>query len=229
MEFKFTARLEEELDRISEGETQWLDYLSSYNSLLNKDVDEAMKAEGIRAKGGIPLEEICPECGKTLVIKEGRFGRFKACSGYPDCQYKQSMTKKEATPLEENCPQCGSQMVMRHGKYGAFAACSDYPRCKYIKKDTQDTGIACPTGCGGTLVRKKTKKGKFFHGCSNFPKCKFATWDEPVAKPCPVCGRDFVLRKNTMKGKPTLYCSDDKCSFKETEDVQMNTKQGEMP
>ncbi len=229
MEFKFTARLEEELDRISEGETKWLDYLSSYNTLLSKDLDEAMKAEGIRAKGGIPLEEVCPECGKTLVIKEGRFGRFKACSGYPDCQYKQSMTKKEAKPLEENCPECGSQMVMRHGKYGSFAACSDYPRCKYIKKETQDTGIVCPTGCGGTLLKKKTKRGKFFHGCSNFPKCKFATWDEPVAKPCPVCGRDFVLRKNTMKEEPTLYCSDDKCSYKEKEEVQMNSKRGEMP
>ncbi|MFC2166104.1 type I DNA topoisomerase [Acidobacteriota bacterium] len=229
MEFKFTARLEEELDRISEGETKWKDYLSSYNSLLSKDLDEAMKAEGIRAKGGIPLEEVCPECGKTLVIKEGRFGRFKACSGYPDCQYKQSMTKKEVKPLEENCPQCGSQLVMRHGKYGSFAACSDYPRCKYIKKETQDTGIACPTGCGGTLLKKKTKRGKFFHGCSNFPKCKYATWDEPVAKPCPVCGRDFVLRKNTMKEKPTLYCSDEKCTYKETEEVQMNSKSGEMP
>jgi len=229
MEFKFTARFEEELDRINEGETNWLDYLSAYNSLLNKDLDEAMKAEGIRAKGGIPLEESCPECGKTLVIKEGRFGRFKACSGYPDCQYKQSMTKKEAKPLEENCPQCGSQLVMRHGKYGSFAACSDYPRCKYIKKETQDTGIACPTGCGGTLLKKKTKRGKFFHGCSNFPKCKYATWDEPVAKPCPECGRDFVLRKNTMKGKPHLYCSDDNCTYKETEDVQINTKRGEMP
>jgi len=229
LEFKFTARLEEELDRISEGETEWLDYLSSYNALLSKDLDEAMKAEGIRAKGGIPLEEVCPECGKTLVIKEGRFGRFKACSGYPDCQYKQSMGKKEAKPLEEKCPKCGSQLVMRHGKYGAFAACSNYPQCKYIKKDSQDTGIGCPAGCGGTLLKKKTKKGKFFHGCSNFPKCKYATWDEPVAKPCPVCGRDFVLRKNTMKGKPYLYCSDENCSYKETENSQMNTKDGEMP
>jgi len=229
LEFKFTARLEEELDRISEGETEWMDYLSSYNALLSKDVDEAMKAEGIRAKGGIPLEEVCPECGKTLVIKEGRFGRFKACSGYPDCQYKQSMGKKEAKPLEEKCPKCGSQLVMRHGKYGAFAACSNYPQCKYIKKESQDTGIACPAGCGGTLLKKKTKKGKYFHGCSNFPKCKYATWDEPVAKPCPVCGRDFVLRKNTMKGKPYLYCSDENCSYKETENSQMNTKDGEMP
>jgi len=226
MEFKFTARLEEELDRISEGESDWLAYLRSYNSLLDKDLNEAMKAEGIRAKGGIPLEDVCPECGKTLVIKEGRFGRFKACSGYPDCQYKQSMLKKETQSLEEQCPQCGSQLVMRHGRYGAFAACSKYPECKYIKKEKQDTGISCPTGCGGTLLRKKTKKGKFFYGCSHYPNCKHATWDEPVNQPCPRCGRPFLLRKNSLKEKSYLYCSDEGCGYRETVDDAPSDKRG---
>jgi DNA topoisomerase-1 len=216
MEFKFTARLEDQLDRISEGELDMLSYLKSYNSLLEKDLEDAMKAEGIKAKGGIPLEDACPECGRQLVIKEGRFGRFKACTGYPDCQFKQSMTRKEATPLDENCPECGSKLVMRHGKYGSFVACSNYPKCKYVKKDTKDTGITCPQECGGTLVQKKTKRGKIFYGCSRFPQCKYATWDEPVALPCPDCGQPFVLRKNLIKGKPFLYCSDEKCSFKRT-------------
>lgn len=216
MEFKFTARLEDQLDRISEGELDGLSYLKSYNVLLEKDLDEAMKAEGIKAKGGIPLEDACPECGKQLVIKEGRFGRFKACTGYPDCQYKKSMVRKEAKLLDEDCPDCGSKLVMRHGKYGAFVACSNYPKCKYVKKDTKDTGIACPENCGGTLVGKKTKKGKIFYGCSSYPKCKYATWDEPVAQPCPNCARPFVLRKNLINGQPYLYCSDEKCSFKQT-------------
>jgi DNA topoisomerase-1 len=216
MEFKFTARLEDQLDRISEGELDMLNYLKSYNVLLEKDLDEAMKAEGIRAKGGIPLEDACPECGKQLVIKEGRYGRFKACSGYPDCQYKQSMTRKEAKPLDEDCPECGSKLVLRHGKYGEFVACSNYPKCKYVKKDTKDTGIVCPEECGGTLVQKKTKRGKIFYGCSLFPKCKYATWDEPVAQACPECERPFILRKNLIKGQPFIYCSDEKCSFKQT-------------
>jgi DNA topoisomerase-1 len=216
MEFEFTARLEDQLDRISEGELDMLGYLKSYNVLLEKDLDEAMKAEGIKAKGGIPLEDACPDCGKQLVIKEGRFGRFKACSGYPDCQYKQSMTRKEAKPLDEDCPECDSKLVMRHGKYGAFVACSNYPKCKYVKKETKDTGIACPEDCGGTLVQKKTRRGKIFYGCSRFPKCKYATWDEPVAQPCPDCAQPFVLRKNLIKGQPYLYCSDEKCSFKQT-------------
>lgn len=216
LEFKFTARLEDQLDRISEGELDMVTYLESYNALLEKDLDEAMKDEGIKAKGGIPLEDVCPECGKQLVIKEGRFGRFKACSGYPDCQYKQSMTRKEAEPIDEDCPECGSRLVIRHGKYGAFVACSNYPKCKYVKKDAKDTGIACPEECGGTLVRKKTKRGKIFYGCSRFPKCKYATWDEPIGQPCPDCGRPFLLRKNLIKGKPYLYCNDEKCSFRKT-------------
>jgi len=215
MEFEFTARLEAELDLISQGKQEWLMYLKSYYSLLEKDLREAMKGESIK-KNGIPVDENCPECGKPLVIKEGKYGRFRACSGYPDCRFKESLIKKEVKPLDETCPDCGSQLVMRRGKYGAFAACSDYPKCKYIKKEKKDTGIPCPLECEGTLIRRKTRKGKIFYGCSEFPKCKFATWDEPLSQPCPECGRHFVLKKNTLKGKPYLYCSDEKCSFKET-------------
>ena len=215
MDFEFTARLEADLDLISEGKQEWLMYLKSYYSLLEKDLREAMKGESIK-KNGIPVEENCPECSKPLVIKEGKYGRFRACSGYPDCRFKESLIKKEVKPLDETCPDCGSQLVMRKGKYGTFAACSDYPKCKYIKKEKKDTGIPCPLECEGTLIRRKTRKGKIFYGCSEFPKCKFAKWDEPVSQPCPECGRHFVLKKNTFKGNPYLYCSDEKCSFKET-------------
>jgi DNA topoisomerase-1 len=215
MDFEFTARLEAELDLISEGKEEWLEYLKSYYILLEKDLRGALKEEGIK-KTGIPLEEVCPECGRQLVIKEGKYGRFRACSGFPDCSFKESLVKKEAKLLEENCPECGSQLVLRRGKYGTFVACSNYPQCKFIKKEKKDTGILCPLECGGTLVRRKTRKGRVFYGCSTFPKCQFATWDEPVPQPCPECGRAFVLKKNLFKGKPYLYCSDEKCPYKET-------------
>jgi DNA topoisomerase-1 len=214
MEFEFTAKLEEDLDLISEGQKERLDYLKSYYSLLDKDLKEADKEEGIKAQG-IPVEEACPECGKSLVIKTGRYGRFKACSGYPDCKFKKSMTQKVSEPLEENCPDCSSQLVKRYGKYGAFVACSNYPECKFIKTEKKDTGINCPNECGGTIIRKKTRKGKIFYGCSDYPKCKFATWDEPVAKSCPECGRAFLLRKNLINKDPYLYCSDEKCEYRE--------------
>ncbi|MFP4082080.1 MAG: type I DNA topoisomerase [Candidatus Aminicenantes bacterium] len=214
MEFEFTAKLEEELDRIGEGQKDWVDYLKDYYALLEKDLEKARRGEGVKGKG-IPVENVCPECGRQMVIKEGRYGRFRACSGYPECRYRESLHKKEAKPLDEKCPECGASLVLRSGKYGTFIACSDYPRCTYTKKDRKDTGISCPLECGGTLVRKKTKKGKVFFGCSSFPRCKFATWDEPVPQPCPECGRPFLLRKNPIKGRPSLYCSSEKCSFKQ--------------
>jgi len=218
MEFEFTSSFEEILDHISEGQQDWQLYLKSCYTLLKNNLDRAMKGESIKPKG-IPSEENCPECGKPLVIKEGRYGRFKACTGYPDCTYKQSITKKKATPLDEKCPECGSQLVLRHGKYGPFTACSNYPECKYIKKESKDTGIVCPEeGCGGTIIQKKTRKGKIFFGCSNFPKCKYATWDEPVDQPCPECGRHFILKKRRIKENPTLYCSSDNCAYEEEAD-----------
>ncbi len=214
MEFKFTARLESELDLISEGKQDWLEYLKAYYSLLREDLKQAKKGESTK-KTGIPVEETCPECGRQLVIKEGRYGRFRACSGFPECSFKESLVKKEAKPLDETCPECGSQLVMRRGKYGLFTACSNYPQCTYIKKEKKDTGISCPD-CGGSLVRKKTRRGKIFYGCSQFPKCRFATWDEPVARPCPECGRPFILKKKSMDGKIRFACSDEKCGYKET-------------
>jgi DNA topoisomerase-1 len=214
MEVKFTALMEEELDRISEGEQDWSDSLRRYYARLDRDLKQGMETKGVKATG-IPVEEVCPECGRQLVIKEGRYGRFKACSGYPGCKYRQSLFKKETRTLEEKCPQCGSPLVLRAGKYGNFVACSNYPQCKYTKKEKTETGISCPLKCGGKILRRKTKRGRQFFGCSNFPKCKFATWDEPLLQPCPVCGREFVLRKGMLKENPYLYCWDEKCNYKE--------------
>jgi len=215
MEFEFTARFEEILDQISEGQQDWKESLRKYHTLLESDLNKAMQGESIKPKG-IPAEDNCPECGKQLVIKEGKFGRFKACTGYPECTYKQSMIRKESTPLDEKCPECGSQLVLRRGKFGPFTACSNYPSCKYIKKENKDTGIACPEeNCGGSIIQKKTRKGKLFYGCGNFPKCKFATWDEPISRPCPECGRHFILKKTRLKEKSTFYCSNSNCSYKE--------------
>jgi len=213
MEFEFTAKLEQELDRISDGQQEWLEYLRAYYALLDRDLKQAEKVEGVKKKG-IPLEEVCPECGRQLVIKEGRFGRFRACSGYPECRYRESLFKKEEKPLEEECPQCGANLVIRSGRYGTFIACSNYPRCTYTKKESKDTGIPCPLKCGGTIVQKKTKRGRIFFGCSSFPRCKFATWDEPIPKSCPECGQPYLLRKNLIRGKPYIYCSNDQCQYK---------------
>jgi DNA topoisomerase-1 len=214
LDVTFTAQMEEELDQISDGERPWLESLRKYYAVLDKSMTAGSEADDLK-RTGIPLEEKCPKCGKDMVIKSGRFGRFKACSGYPECTHKEALVKKETKPLDEKCPQCDAPLVIKFGRFGSFIACSSYPKCKYIQKDKVDTGITCPEECGGTIVRRKTRRGKYFFGCSLYPKCKYATWDEPVAKPCPDCGRKFVLKKNPIKGDPHLYCSDEKCAYKE--------------
>jgi len=214
MEVKFTARMEEELDRISEGDQDWLSSLRRYYELLNQDLAKAGEVKSVK---GIPTDEKCPRCGRPLLIKDGRFGRFKACSGFPECTYKESLAKKETKNLDELCPKCGAQLQEKWGRFGKFVACSNYPQCRYIKKEKKEkteTDMACPLGCGGMIVRRTTKRGKIFYGCSRFPKCRFATWDEPVARPCPRCGKPILLRKS-RKGVTTIYCWDEKCGFKE--------------
>jgi DNA topoisomerase-1 len=215
MEYKFTALMEEELDRVSVGEIDWHEALRIYYGRLSRDLKKAGETEGV-TRSGIPLDEKCPLCGKQVVIKSGKFGRFKACSGYPDCTYKENLRKNESQPLDEKCPQCGSNLVRRRGRFGLFTACSNYPACKYIKKEQTDTGIACPMACGGTIVRRKTRRGRFFYGCSLYPKCKFATWDEPQKKACPKCGRPFLLHKRAKNKPGVLHCWDEACGYSET-------------
>ncbi|HIC89288.1 MAG TPA: type I DNA topoisomerase [Anaerolineae bacterium] len=100
----------------------------------------------------------------------------------------------------EICELCGSPMVIKYGRYGKFIACSNYPACKNTKPFLVKIGVQCPE-CGGELVERRTRKGRFFYGCSNYPECKFSTWDRPVPTPCPVCGGLLV-----QKGKRKLQC-----------------------
>ncbi|MCX6559663.1 MAG: type I DNA topoisomerase [Candidatus Aminicenantes bacterium] len=215
MEIQFTAGMEEELDKIEEGKLEWTGSLKGFYARLEKDLKAAAKVESVKASG-IPLNEICPKCGKPVVLKSGRFGSFKSCSGYPDCDFKEAMVKKEIVTLDELCPDCGSNLVQRKGRFGLFIACSDYPTCKYIKKKkSEDTGLACPTDCGGTILKRETKRGRFFYGCSRFPKCRYATWDEPLKQPCPKCGKPFVLRHSTKKDGTYIHCQDEVCGWRE--------------
>jgi DNA topoisomerase-1 len=228
MEVKFTALMEEELDRISDGEVDWLAVLRRYHELLSQDLAKAGEAKSVRGEG-IPVDEKCPECGKPLVIRSGRFGQFKACSGYPECKFKQSLTKAEVTPLDEKCPSCGAQLVRRRGRYGLFVACSNYPNCKFIQKkpgEKVETAFACPLGCGGMLLKRTTKRGKVFYGCGRFPKCRFATWDEPLSQACPKCAKPVLFKKKQKGGTALLYCADPKCGHQET---VAGTAEGEGP
>ncbi len=149
--------------------------------------------------------EACPECGREMVIKRGRFGTFLACSAYPECKTTRRLvqgTRKARQPdevLEEKCPDCGEPLVKRFGRYGEFIGCSSYPKCKYIRAKT--LGIACPKCGQGELVQRMTKRGqRVFFGCNKYPECDFTTPHQPIIEPCPKCGAPFIVEKRLKTG-----------------------------
>jgi DNA topoisomerase-1 len=128
------------------------------------------------AADGAPAPEptVCPECGKPLVEKEGRFGKFLGCSGYPECKY---ISKPEPKMAEDaKCPVCSKPLVVKEGRYGKFIGCSGYPECKYIQSDRKKAASKtleekCPE-CGRPLVEREGRYGKFV-SCSGYPQCKY--------------------------------------------------------
>jgi DNA topoisomerase-1 len=227
MEYKFTAQMEEELDQISEGARTSAESLKEFYTLLEKYLQAGGATEAVK-QTGIPLEEKCPKCGAPLVIKGGRYGQFKACSAYPACKFRESLDKRESKPLDEKCPQCGANLEQKYGRFGPFIACSNYPQCKYIKKEQPvETGLPCPTGCGGRVLKRKTRRGKFFYGCSRYPKCHFASWDELVDRTCPLCGAKPLYKKTPLRGEPYIYCKAEKCAFKEAAPREKIWEQGQ--
>jgi len=158
-------------------------------------------------------EEYCENCGRTMVLKRGRFGQFMACTGYPDCKTTRRLDQGKRVPdipLEEPCPKCGRNLMIRHGRYGEFTSCSGYPDCKYVKQNF--IGVKCPLCKDGDLVEKKARKGNTFYGCSNYPKCKFTSAGKPVAEKCPGCGSEYLVEK-FLKDGPVIACPNKECDF----------------
>ena len=176
VDLDFTARMEKELDQIAEGDIGWQETLQEFYTPFAKSLQEEMEKSG----------EKCPECGRPLVVKRGRFGYFQACSGFPDCRYSKPLAQQaEPEETKEKCPDCGKPMVVKRGRFGKFLACSGYPECRRTQPYSKKLGIPCPK-CGGELGEKETKKGRVFYGCLNYPKCKFASSRRPVGT-CPRC------------------------------------------
>jgi DNA topoisomerase-1 len=212
---EFTARMEEELDKIEEGEENWVkvlrDFYLPFASTLKKVEGKNSEIKKLTEEKS---EEICEKCGSPMLIKWGRNGRFLACSGYPECKNAKPLNHKEEKELVENekCDKCGSPLVVKSGRFGRFLACSKYPQCKFTKPIT--LGIKCfQKNCPGFLVEKKSKRGLTFYGCSNYPKCKYATWDKPVKIKCTQCGSDFRLEKKSKEKGEYLLCP--QCNFEE--------------
>ena len=212
MNVEFTAQMETELDKVEEGELDWVDAVQDFYKPFQRDLADAKKRMR-NIKGGVETGEACPECGEPLKERWGRFGKFIACSAYPECKYKKNLPgneRPEDQPTDEICPTCGKPMVIKHGRFGKFIACSGYPECKTTKPVT--LGIACPQCDKGQLVERRSRKGRTFYGCSAYPDCNFVVWQRPVAEPCPKCAAAF-LTERVARGQRTQRCVREGCDF----------------
>ncbi|MBW1899263.1 MAG: type I DNA topoisomerase, partial [Deltaproteobacteria bacterium] len=230
---EFTAKFENNLDRIEIGKLPYLTVLNSFYDQFSKKLESA-KENMLSIKGvGFPTDLTCPDCSKKLHIKVGKNGLFLACNGYPECSYSRNFIRDEKgniKPVEPSfkiaegkiCDKCQKPMVLKQGRYGEFLACSGYPDCKNTQSlnggsSGTPTGVKCSEeACEGELIERKSRRGKIFYGCSRYPDCSYATWDRPVDQECPQCGSKFLLEKTTKKQGTFWKCPNPGCDYKES-------------
>jgi len=212
----FTSGMETRLDKIEEGELEWREVLDEFYQPFKERLDEgAEKSVEVLREVVDAEEEDCPECGKKLVLKWSRHGRFFGCEGYPECRYTKPLDKrerKEPKPTGRKCPECQHELVEREGRHGGFIACSNYPKCRYTEPLTIP-GLKCPRCEKGDVAEKRTRRGRTFWGCTRYPECDWSTWDKPVARECPDCENPFLVEKRTREKGEFLRCPNCKGEF----------------
>jgi len=188
VDYGFTAEMEQNLDEVALGEKEWVNIIRSFYVPFEKELKE--KEEVLNKRDVTNLgysDEKCPECGRPLVFKLGRYGKFLSCSGYPECKYARPISGDNNLEEDEGvdygkCPNCeGGVFVLKQGRFGKFLACSNYPKCKTTKNYLEKIGMKCPECGEGDVVVKKAKN-KVFYGCSRYPDCKWSSWANPSSK-----------------------------------------------
>jgi len=214
---QFTAKMEYQLDEIEAGRMDWVQSLKDFYKPFKINLEEAEKKMKDLKNQVEETDEVCEKCGQPMVIKWGRFGKFMACTGYPECKNTKNLgdDSKPGEPgadeVEGNCDKCDSPLIMKMGRFGKFIACSNYPECKFTKPVS--LGISCPEeGCEGEISPRRTKKGRTFYGCSKYPDCKFTSWAKPVGESCPECKHAFMVEKFKKDEGVSIVCPE--CGFK---------------
>ena len=225
VDYQFTAKLEDTLDDISNGSMQKLPVLKEF--WLNLEATIMDKQNIARSElTSEKLDEDCPKCGKHLISRFGRYGKFIGCSGYPECNYMRKITADGETsePVAEPeivegrvCPNDEGVLVIRSGRYGKFISCKNYPKCKYIenidKPAESGESVTCPECKTGHIVAKKNRYGSWFYACNNYPKCKTLFNHKPIDEKCPKCSYSLLLHKKTKTKGEEKICP--KCDFSE--------------
>lgn len=232
---EFTAGMEEKLDQVEEGSTNWREMLKLFYGDFATALESAKTSMRDVKREEIPTDHVCEKCSKPMVIKWGKNGSFLACTGYPECKNTKEIIRSLAGEISlvpqktttEVCELCGAPMMFRKGKFGEFLACSKYPECKNTKP--VPLGVACPRpNCGGQIAERRSKKGKTFYGCTNYVKtnCDFVLWDKPIPEPCPECGAPFLI---TSK-RGAVKCARNGCGYaRDNEEQAENAEAGDAP
>ncbi|NOZ02580.1 MAG: type I DNA topoisomerase [Deltaproteobacteria bacterium] len=218
VDYDFTAHMEEDLDRIAEGEKGRLELLTEFYKGFKEALDKAAVDMKSMKTQAMPSGIACSLCGKEMLIRFGKNGPFLGCSGYPDCRNTSEFERDEKGKVtirkpEEvgSCPKCGKPLLVRSGKFGRFIACSGFPDCDF--KKTYTLPQQCPEeGCTGHMVEKRSRKGKRFFSCERYPDCKFSTSLKPLDQPCPQCGAPNLFLLNRRNAR-TAKCLRESCGY----------------
>ena len=197
---RFTVEMENELDQIAQGENKYVNVLNDFYLPFS----EALKHVESNVE-----KIICDKCGGEMIIKIGRFGKYLACSNYPDCKNIKSLKEVAAQNQEpeytgEKCEKCGARTVYREGKFGRFIGCERYPDCDYIKNITLN--VSCPKCKKGEIVERKSRRKKIFYGCSRYPDCDFVSWYKPIPQECPNNDSYYMEKRYSKKKGEYLKC-----------------------
>ncbi len=216
VDYDFTANMENTLDEIAEGKLEWVPIIKMFYGPFHENLGVKEKELSKKTLTETATDEKCEKCGKPMIIKFGRFGKFYACSGYPDCKNTKPFDEKDKAAQDaaqeqaagEVCETCGAPMMVKRGRFGAFLSCSRYPDCKFTKQIKKKTGAKCPKCKEGDIVEKRSRKGRNFYACSRYPDCDFAMWSKPTGELCPKSGDLLVFAKDHK-----IACSNKECDF----------------
>ena len=236
MEIEYTAKVEDRLDNIQSGEEDWVGALDRFWKRFEPEIDHASQTMRDLKSEEVETDEVCDKedeetgekCGKPMVIKLGRFGRYLRCTGHPECSGTKNLKKDgeveetfEPEPTGEDCPKCGEPLVRKKNRWGQFfVGCSGWkpknskpPGCSYIQQEK--VGVKCPD-CGGELVKRRARRGNTFYGCDGYPDCKHTTPNLPVPIKCLECEHPYLVIRQRKNQPKMMACPNKECDF-ETE------------